>query len=40
MRGIFQNDFTAVNVAAVSWSEDGLWKRFLPTWKQIRSRLP
>jgi hypothetical protein len=40
MRAIFRNNFSAVNVAAVSWSEDGLWKRFLPTWKQIRSRLP
>lgn len=40
MRDIFQNNFTAVNVAAISWGEDGLWKRFLPTWKQVRSRLP
>lgn len=40
MRAIFQTDILAVNVAAVSWGEDGLWKRFMPTWKQIRSRLP
>lgn len=40
MRDIFQNEFLAVNVASVSGSEDGLWKRFVPTWKQIRSRLP
>lgn len=40
MRDIFKNDFLAVNVASVAGSEDGLWKRYLPTWKQIRSRLP
>lgn len=40
MRDIFQNNFLAVNVASVSGSEDGLWKLFLPTWKQIRSRFP
>lgn len=40
MRGIFENHFLAVNVASVSDAEDGLWKRHMPTWKQIRSRLP
>lgn len=40
MRGLFQDDFMAVNVAAVSGAEDGLWRRFLPTWGQVRSRLP
>lgn len=40
MRDIFENQFLAVSVAAVSGDEDGLWKRYLPSWKRIRSRLP
>lgn len=40
MRDIFKNHFLAVNVASVSWGEDGLWKMHLPSWKQIRSRIP
>lgn len=40
MRELFETDFLAVNVASVSWSEDGLWKRFFPAWERIRSRLP
>ena len=40
MADIFRDNFLAVNVASVAGSEDGLWKRFLPTWKQIRSRFP
>lgn len=40
MRDILENDFLAVNVAAVSAGEDERWERVLPSWKRIRSRLP
>lgn len=40
MREMFQRDFLAVNVAAVSEAEDGDFRLVMPTWKQLRSRLP